>query len=76
MVTAPNFAFFSPDGKWDVENHGVDPDVEVEHDPYLIRAGRDPQLDKAVELVLEALKKNPPAQPKRPDYPNYHRKAQ
>ncbi len=73
-VTAPSFAFFSPDGTWDVENHGVAPDVEVDLDPYAVRAGRDPQLEKAVEIVLEALAKNPPPQPKRPPYPNYHRK--
>jgi tricorn protease len=74
-VTAPSFAFFTPDGKWDVENKGVAPDVEVEHDPYEIRKGRDPQLEKAVEIVMEALKKNPPPTPKRPDYPNYHPKG-
>jgi hypothetical protein len=27
---------------------------------------RDPQLENAVEIVLEALKKNPPAKPQRP----------
>jgi tricorn protease len=74
-VTAPSFAFYSPDGKWDVENHGVAPDVEVEHDPYLVRQGRDPQLEKAVELVLEALKKNPPRPPQKPAYPNYQKPA-
>jgi tricorn protease len=75
QVTAPSFAFFTPDGKWDVENHGVAPDVEVEHDPYEIRKGRDPQLEKAVEIVVEALKKNPPKEPKKPEYPNYHPKG-
>jgi tricorn protease len=74
QVTAPSFAFFSPDGTWDVENHGVAPDVEVDLDPYEVRHGRDPQLERAVEIVLEALKKNPPPQPKRPPYPNYHKK--
>jgi tricorn protease len=72
-VTAPDFAFFTPEGKWEVENHGVAPDVEVEHDPYEIRRGHDPQLEKAVEIVLEALKKNPPKQPKQPEYPNYYK---
>jgi tricorn protease len=71
-VTAPSFAFFSPDGTWDVENHGVAPDVDVELDPYEVRKGRDPQLEKAVEIVLEALKKNPPPTPKKPAYPDYH----
>jgi tricorn protease len=72
-VTAPDFAFFTPEGQWDVENHGVAPDVEVEHDPYEVRKGHDPQLEKAVELVLEELKKNPPKQPKQPAYPDYHK---
>src|SRR5436309_9283140 len=72
-VTSPSFAAFGTDGKWDVENHGVAPDVEVELDPYEVRQGREPQLERAVELVLEALKKNPPPQPKKPAYPDYHK---
>jgi tricorn protease len=72
-VTAPHFAFYTPEGQWEVENHGVAPDIEVEFDPKAWRAGRDPQLEKAVEVVLDALKKNPPKQPKRPAYPNYHK---
>jgi tricorn protease len=71
-VTAPHFAFYSPEGKWEVENHGVAPDIEIEMDPKLWRQGRDPQLEKAVELVMEALRKNPPQKTKRPAYPNYH----
>ncbi len=74
MVTAPSFAFYSPDGTWDVENHGVAPDIEVDLDPYLVRQGIDPQLEKAVQIVMEELKKNPQKEPKRPKYPNYHKK--
>jgi tricorn protease len=74
-VTAPNTAFWNPNGAWDVENHGVDPDVEVEYDPELVRAGHDPQLERAVEVVLEALKKSPLPVHKRPAYPNYHTAA-
>jgi tricorn protease len=70
-VTAPRQAFWAPEGKWDVENHGVAPDVEVDLDPQAVRSGRDPQLEKAVEVVLEALKKNPPSTPRHPAYPNY-----
>ena len=47
-VTAPNFGFFSPDGQWDVENHGVAPDIEVEQDPKAVAEGHDPQLERAV----------------------------
>ncbi len=76
MVTAPRLAFWNPEGKWEVENYGVAPDVEVELDPQAVRAGRDPQLEKAVALVLEELKKNPPPKHQRPPYPNYHKKDQ
>jgi tricorn protease len=71
-ITAPRMAFWSPDGDWDVENHGVAPDVEVDLDPQAVRAGRDPQLEKAVQIVLDELKKNPLPQHKKPPYPNYH----
>lgn len=72
-VTAPRVAFFSPEGVWDVENHGVAPDIEVELDPKAWREGRDPQLEKAVEVVMDALRKTPLPRPKLPAYPNYHR---
>ena len=68
-VTAPSFAAFSKEGKWLIENEGVPPDYEIEMAPALVVQGRDPQLEKAVELVLEALKKNPPKKTSRPTYP-------
>ncbi|MFN7928557.1 MAG: PDZ domain-containing protein, partial [Blastocatellia bacterium] len=71
-VTAPHFAFYSPEGKWEIENRGVAPDIEVEMDPKAWREGHDPQLERAVQVVLEALQKNPPKPTPRPAYPNYH----
>lgn len=71
---APQSGFWNPNGTWDVENHGVDPDVEVEMDPAAVQAGHDPQLEKAVEVALELLAKNPPPKHKKPDYPNYQKK--
>lgn len=71
-VTAPHFAFYSPEGEWEVENRGVSPDIEVEMDPKAWRQGRDPQLEKAIEVAMAALQKNPPKPTKRPAYPNYH----
>jgi tricorn protease len=71
-VTAPKAAFWFPSGRWEIENHGVDPDIEVEFDPEAVRAGHDPQLEKAVALVLDQLQKHPLAKPQRPAYPNYH----
>jgi tricorn protease len=53
----------------------VQPDIEVELDPKLVHEGHDPQLEKAVSVALEQLKKNPPLEPKRPPYPNYQRPA-
>jgi tricorn protease len=47
----------------------------VEFDPVAWRAGRDPQLEKAVELLLADLEKNPPQKHQRPPYPNYHKPA-
>ena len=58
-VTSPSFGIYSPDGKWEVENVGVLPDIEVEMDPKLTAAGKDPQLEKAIEVVLEQLRKAP-----------------
>jgi tricorn protease len=56
-----------------VENNGVKPDIELEFDPSAWRAGRDPQLEKAVEVLMAEIQKYPPPVHKRPPYPNYHR---
>lgn len=71
-VTAPHFAFWTPEGEWEVENRGVAPDVDVEFEPKAWRQGRDTQLDRAIQLVQEALEKSPPRRYQRPAYPNYH----
>jgi tricorn protease len=68
-ITAPNLAFWTPEDGWAVENEGVPPDIEVEQTPADVIAGRDPQLEKAIEVVLAELKKNPPASTPRPAYP-------
>jgi tricorn protease len=67
-VTMPDFGMFSTDGKWVVENHGVDPDIEVENTPESMVSGHDPQLEKAIEWTLEQLKQNPVKRPERPAY--------
>jgi tricorn protease len=72
-VRAPNGAVYGLNGEWEVENNGVAPDVEVELDPAAWRAGRDLQLEKAVEWLLDELKRNPPKEYKRPPYPDYHK---
>ena len=73
-VTAPRVAIYGLKGEWEVENHGITPDIEVDMDPALVRQGHDPQLEKAVEVVMELLKKNPLPEYKRPAYPDYKQK--
>jgi tricorn protease len=68
MVTAPNLAFWDEAG-FGVENVGVPPDIEVEQTPKDVIAGRDPQLERAIQVVMEELSKNPPKKPTRPAYP-------
>lgn len=67
-VTAPNLAIWTKDG-FIVENVGVPPDIEVEQTPSEVIKGNDPQLQKAIEVALGELKKNPSEEPKRPAYP-------
>jgi tricorn protease len=68
FVTAPNIAIWTEDG-FIVENVGVPPDIEVEQWPKDLIAGRDPQLEKAIEVVLEHLEADPPKTPERPPFP-------
>jgi tricorn protease len=72
VVTAPGVGFWDPvKGAWVAENVGIAPDVEVEQDPKAIREGHDPQLEKAVELLMQELKRSPPPQHQRPAFPKY-----
>ncbi|MBI4879923.1 MAG: PDZ domain-containing protein [Planctomycetes bacterium] len=66
FVTAANFGVMDENGEWAVENIGVAPDYEVIEWPKEVIAGRDPQLEKAVELALAALERDPPRP--RPEY--------
>jgi tricorn protease len=70
-VTAPHWGLYGTNGEWTVENHGIAPDVEIEQDPALLRQGHDPQLERAVQLALDALVKNPPKKFAHPAYPDY-----
>ncbi|MFE1285170.1 S41 family peptidase [Streptomyces sp. NPDC058751] len=63
LVTQPKYAFWMEGQGWGVENHGVDPDVEVVQTPQDHAAGRDPQLDEAVRIALAALEETPAKTP-------------
>jgi tricorn protease len=67
-VTAPNLAIWTEDG-FIVENVGIAPDIEVEQWPADIINGKDPQLEKAIEVALQELSRNLPKEPVRPPYP-------
>jgi tricorn protease len=71
-VTAPRYAIYGLNGDWEVEGHGVAPDVEVQELPKDVAAGHDPQLERAVAIVLEQLKQHPVVLPPIPPYPNHH----
>ena len=71
VYTAPDFAFYDHRaGKWDVENWGVAPDVDVELDPYEWRHGRDSQLERSIEEINKLLAHYKPDPHKRPAYPD------
>jgi tricorn protease len=68
-VTVPTFGIYSTKGDWIIEGHGVDPDITVVDDPSLMARGKDPQLERAIDEVLKALKRSPPPEVKKPKYP-------
>ncbi len=68
-VFIPNYGEWSPDGKWLIEGAGVIPDMVVEDDPTAVMAGRDPQLDKAIEYLKQKLLAEPVARPDPPPFP-------
>jgi tricorn protease len=71
FLRTPNFAFYNLTGSWEIENHGVSPDIEVEDDPSLARQGHDAQLEKAIQLVMSLLQKeSPPIVPQHPPFPH------
>ena len=74
QVTAPRVAFRNLKGELDVENKGVPPDVDVDLNPQVWRTGRDPQLEKAVEVAMAELKKKPMRKPANGPFPNYQTK--
>jgi tricorn protease len=69
QVNVPEFGHADADGQWAVEGWGVEPDIEVENEPAAVLAGRDPQLERAVEVLLEELRRSPRKLPARPADP-------
>lgn len=69
-ISVPTFGFYETDGTWGVEGHGVDPDVEIIDDPAKMVAGVDPQIDAAVDHLLNEIKTHGYTPPKRPASPD------
>jgi tricorn protease len=65
-LTVPTFRMYDPTGKWFLEGHGVDPDIEVPEDPAQLARGVDTQLERAITEVMKALAAAKPADPGRP----------
>ncbi len=72
-VTAPRYAIYGLDGEWEVEGHGIPPDVAVEELPKDVAAGHDAQLERAVAVVLQQLKEHPVPVSPVPAYPDFHK---
>jgi tricorn protease len=72
-VTAPRYAIYGLDGDWEVEGHGIPPDVQVEELPKDVAAGHDVQLERAVAVVLQQLKEHPVPVSPVPAYPDFHK---
>jgi tricorn protease len=71
-MLAPNRAFYNPKtGNWDIENNGVAPDIEIDLDPRAYREGRDLQLEKAIQIALDNMKKAQQTLAKKPRKPVY-----
>jgi tricorn protease len=70
ITTQPEFSFWFQDVAWGVENYGTDPDIEVDITPQDYGRGRDPQLERAIAVLLERLEKEPPVRPTFGDRPN------
>ncbi len=66
----PEFGTYAKDGsKWIIEGYGVDPHIEIDNNPAEVFQGKDAQLEKAIEIVLEQIKNYPDQIKEHPDFP-------
>jgi tricorn protease len=72
-VMAPRVAIGGLNGHWEVEGHGIPPDIQVIEDPKLVREGHDPQLEAGVAEAMKLLREHPLPHYRVPPYPDYHR---
>ncbi len=70
IATAAEFGVYTADGKWIIEGHGVEPDIEIDNLPFETYNGKDAQLDKAIEFLQNKIKTDPVVVPNPPSYPD------
>jgi tricorn protease len=70
MTTQPEYAWWTPSVGWNIENHGITPDIFVDNTPSELERDIDRQLQTAVEWLLKQLEKDPKTLPPLPPYPD------
>lgn len=70
IATAAQMGVYTPDGKWLIEGHGVDPDIVVDDLPHATFTGDDAQLQAAIKLLQQEIKADPRPVPPHPPYPD------
>jgi tricorn protease len=70
MTTQPEYSFWFEDVGWGVENYGTDPDIDIDVAPQDYARGHDPQMERAIALILERLEAEPPVMPSFEERPN------
>ena len=66
FITIPEFSIFGLNSEWVIENHGVEPDIEVDDLPGDVMSGKDAQLEEGIKYIMEKIKEHPMEIPKRP----------
>ncbi|MBD3236576.1 MAG: protease, partial [Candidatus Eisenbacteria bacterium] len=69
IVTAAEFGVYGPEGRWLIEGHGVEPDIEVDNLPHATFRGQDAQLDAAIAHLQALIREDPRDVPPPPPYP-------
>jgi len=62
-ITVPGARLYDNDGHWFWEGEGVSPDIDVWDDPSILVQGRDPQIERVVQEVLDLLDDAPAMTP-------------
>ena len=70
VATAAEIGVYGTEGKWLIEGHGVDPDITVDNLPHETFAGRDTQLQSAIDLLKQQIQQDPRPVPPAPPYPD------